>query len=92
MHATRPDVERVVVRYEDLVNDLGAVTDRLARWLDVDLDPSQVIDRVGGDEAHMTSPSAERSVGRWRTDLEPGEADRIAVALGPLLAPFGYSL
>ena len=88
MQATSAHVDRVVVRYEDLVADLDGVAERLGAWLGVDLAASS----VEVDRQHMTSPSPAESVGRWQRDLAAGEAEAIAASLGPALAPFGYEL
>ena len=83
------DGDRVVLRYEDLVGDLPAVAARLGAWLDVDLDAVAVLDE--DDLAHhRTSASPASSIGRWRDDLAPAEADRIVEVLGPTLARLGY--
>jgi hypothetical protein len=88
MQAVPAGVDRLQLRYEDLVADLDAVAGRLGSWLGVRLDAGA----VEADVDHMTSPSPAASVGRWREDLDPSEARRIADALGPALAGFGYDL
>ena len=90
MAATPSTVSRIVVRYEDFVSDTSRCAERLGNWIGVDLD-SEVINRPEDElRRHMTSPSPKASIGRWRSDLRPGEADRIWEALGELLAPYGY--
>ena len=39
---------------------------------------------------HATSDSAQASIGRWRTDLEPDLAEACERAFGPALELFGY--
>jgi hypothetical protein len=89
MAATPPDVDRVVLRYEDLVADLDGCADRLGSWLGVRLDADAVRD---GLHDHRTSPSPEASVGRWRHELDPGEADDLVAALGPAMSELGVDL
>lgn len=78
-----------IVRYEELVRDLPGTAERLGNWLGVELDARSVM----GDKAyltrHMTSDSPERSIGRWRTELEPEVAERFSRDLGPELRALG---
>ncbi len=85
-------VERIRVRYEDLVLDLRSEAARLGEWAGVDLDPSSVEANRGRHEHHMTSATAAQSIGRWRRDLTPREADRIAERLADQMRPYGYEL
>lgn len=85
-------VERIEVRYEDLVLNLGSEATRLGKWAGVVLDPSAVEANRDSYEHHMTSQTAARSVGRWRRDLTPREADVIAERLADHMRPYGYEL
>jgi hypothetical protein len=92
MDATPDGVDRIVLRYEDLVGDLRSAADRIGRWLGVGLDADAVLGQREAYRHHMTTASTDASIGRWRRDLHPAEAARIAGALGPAMEPFGYDL
>jgi hypothetical protein len=91
MAATPARVDRVVLRYEDLVDDLGRQADQLATWLGLHLDAGSVLATQEQRRHHMTSASVAESVGRWRRELQPGHARKIWEVLGPELEPFGYT-
>ena len=86
MRDTPPDVNRITVRYEDLVSDLPSTADRIAAWLGVPLDAAAVERQRDRYRHHMTSPSVTESIGRYKRDLAAEEAVRIGDALGSLLA------
>jgi hypothetical protein len=69
--------ETTIVRYEELVRDLAAVSGRLSAWLGVELDADSVLrdKRVGW--VHRTAESPEASIGRWRSDLPEEVAETI---------------
>lgn len=93
MGPRRPSgVQGIVVRYEDLVTDLAGEAKRIGEWLQVELDPHTVINNRCEYAHHTTSPSAAASIGRWRDDLSPREAEAVAVRLREAAAPFGYDL
>jgi hypothetical protein len=78
-----------IVRYEDLVRDLPGTAERLGNWLGVELDAKSVMRDKSYRSKHMTADSPERSVGRWRTELEPEIAERFTRDLGPELRALG---
>ncbi len=79
-----------VVCYERLVEDLVGEARRLGEWLGVRLDPDAVIRGRRRFGYHMTSPSPEASVRRWKREL-PHEMNRLFVRrLEPLLGMLGY--
>jgi len=78
-----------IVRYEDLVRDLPGTAERLGNWLGVELDAKSVMRDKSYRAKHMTADSPERSVGRWRTELEPEIAERFTRDLGPELRALG---
>jgi hypothetical protein len=85
-------VIRKLVRYEDMVADTAGQAALLSSLLTVDLDPySTLLDRAQVAQ-HMTSPSAEYSVGRWRTELSPHDIAFIERRLGSHMIKFGYDL
>jgi hypothetical protein len=92
MDETPAAIPTVVVRYEDLAGDLAGVAARISGWLGVELDAGAVLAQRSDYEHHMTSASVDASIGRWRQDLEPAHATRVAEALGDRLTTYGYQL
>jgi hypothetical protein len=78
-----------VIRYEDLVFDLDAVAQRLERRLSVELDPAVVARDRRMPASHGTASSPEDSVGRWKQELAPELADRLARELSAELRATG---
>ena len=79
-----------LVRYEELVRDLDAVSSRLSDWLGVDLGPDEVRGDRSMRKLHATTKDAEASIGRWRGDLDPGLAAALSEGLGDELAALGF--
>jgi hypothetical protein len=77
MAATPENIDRVLIRYEDLVADLHGYAARLGSWLGIRLDADQVLAARGSYRHHMTTDTVDESVGRWRQELDPGQASRI---------------
>ncbi len=92
INATPKSVERIVVRYEDLVTDLEAQARRLSGWLGLNLDAERVASDLGLFERHGTSASPMASIGRWAEDLDDTETQILASVLADSVAPFGYQL
>ena len=91
MEETPADTERIVIRYEDLVMDIGTVAARLGDWLGLRLDAS-VGERFRSENPnHLTTDTPEESVGQWKHELTTVEADSIWAALGPKLLRYGYT-
>lgn len=86
------DATTTIVRYEELVADLATVADRLGSWLGVELDAAAVQAARASLAHHMTSDTAEASIGRWQNDLAPEEADRIIQPLVDRLRRVGYDV
>jgi hypothetical protein len=86
------DLDRLVLRYEDLATDLSGAADRLGTWLGLDLDADAVLAGVDAHRHHMTTESVEESIGRWRRDLSASDAGVVADRLGPLMEPYGYRM
>ncbi len=84
--------DTAIVRYEDLVRDLPAVSRRLGDWLGVELDAESVMRdrRVGW--VHRTADSPEQSIGRWRSDLPAEVAEMIGAELRPELDALGLEV
>jgi hypothetical protein len=76
-----------VIRYEELVTDIGAVAARLERHLEVEMHP----DRLRADElASRHGSSASNRGGRWHRDLDPETAERFTRELRPELGALGF--
>jgi hypothetical protein len=87
-----PDGEIPVFRYEDLVTDLPEQARRLEAWLSVELDPQAVTADAELRDRHVSAPTPEESVGRWRRELDPRLAERFDREVGDELAALGYEL
>lgn len=79
-----------VVRYEDLVTDLEERSMRLGKWLGVSFDHRLVERDRERFRHHMTSPTPERSVGRWKTAMSAEENRFFLDQLGPEMERLGY--
>ncbi len=84
-----PGAGSTLLRYEDFAVDLHGPADLLGRMLDVHLDADAARAQRPGN--HVTTSSAEESIGRWRRDLAPDLADAIWSSLGPRLEALGYT-
>jgi hypothetical protein len=85
-------VTHLVIRYEDLVSDLAGQASRLEDVLGVRLDVASIAEARGEMDHHVTSPSAEASVGRWARDLPAADVQAIERTLGDTMVALGYSL
>lgn len=86
------DVQPILVRYEDMVDDLAGVAGRLERALGTSLDHRAVEAARAEHREHMTSDGASGSVGRWRQDLDRAEVALIEHGLGHEMVRLGYPL
>lgn len=82
--------DRMVVRYEDFARDLHGLAGALGAWIGERLDADTVLAERGSYAHHVTTSTVEDSIGRWRRDLTPAEADLIWSRLGDQLRPIGY--
>ena len=89
--ATPPSVNRITLRYEDFATDPDTTADRLGEWLGLTLDPGVATRSRREFPHHLTTPSVEASIGRWRRGLAAREADTIWEGLGSRLEPYGYT-
>ena len=78
-----------VIRYEDMVNDLGGVARTLEDWLDVELDARAVLADRQMRKVHVSARSPEESIGRWPRDLDPEVASIFSEQLAPELQAVG---
>ncbi len=90
MAVETPGCARLVVRYEDLVAGLPGTARRLGGWLGADLDAAAVESSREDFREHMTTPTADSSVGRWRTDVRHEQVAIIQDVLGAHLDALGY--
>ncbi len=83
--------QRVVVRYEDLVQRPAEALGCIWNYLELDHPLVRDPDADGTMfERHATSRNAAASIGRWRTDLAEEEIAAANRAFRPLLEAFGY--
>lgn len=82
--------QHLVVRYEDLVLQWETELDRLSRWLGCRLEGRASVAPPAKKRAHMTSPSPEQSVGRWRREMDEETLRLFDQMLGDQLRRFGY--
>ena len=90
MANTPISVRRRLIRYEDMVADLGATAEELGAWLGLQLDGRNLLAITDEAQRHMTSRTPAESVGRWRRELSPRLSDSLWRELGDLLEPMGY--
>lgn len=86
------DPDCIVVRYEDMIEDLGAVATRLSSWLGVQLDAGQVLAQQKEFAHHMSSKGPKASIGRWRKELDRESCELFAEHLGAELQALGYDV
>jgi hypothetical protein len=84
------DPANLLLRYEEMVEDLHGVADRLGSWLGVELDADQVIVNRPAYQHHITSTSVEASLLRWKRELPAAEAEMITSRLRKTLRRLGY--
>jgi hypothetical protein len=91
MSRTPSSVQRLLIRYEDLVTTLPAHAERLGNWLGLRLDAVQAPALTERGHRHATSATSLASVGRWRRELSLALAARLWDLLGADLEPLGYT-
>jgi GT2 family glycosyltransferase len=89
--------EALLVRYEDLITAAPDTLERILSFLEVEADAATCRLIAGSGRSadpierhHMTSDTAESSVGRWRRDLSPRMQEACNEAFRELLPAFGY--
>jgi Sulfotransferase family len=86
-----------LVRYEDLAREPEQTLGALLAYVGADASATtitrmlyQLSAEVPELSEHRTTESLQHSIGRWRTDLEPGVREACDRAFGDALALFGY--
>ena len=79
-----------VVRYENLVLNLDDEARRLEEILGVELDPAAVAADEKMRATHVSAPTPEASVGRWRREMDPKLVRRFNDELGSELEALGF--
>ena len=79
--------QKMLIRYEDLIADTANVVGRLGDWLNLDLDPSVLSERI---QEHVTAPSSGQSIQRWKRELSRTIRKRFKREMGDILEGFGY--
>jgi hypothetical protein len=98
LESWKPRSDRAyLLRYEDLISHPAEALGALLKYLELDAAPSTVegmfqraSEKVPGQEQHRTSPDAEKSIGRWRRDLNPSLQALCQETFGDVLEEFGY--
>jgi hypothetical protein len=93
------DNQALKIRYEDLIEDPHSTLERIFRHLDVDASTETVQQVFDGasqqtperQEMHLTAPSQQSSVGRWRQDLDETLLAACEETLGDVIRAFGYA-
>lgn len=88
----------LTLRYEDLVRDTTTSVERVADHVGLDpvpamLDPSAQAADFSPDQPWMAAthrPVSDRSVGRWRDDLDPAAVAVVEALCLPLMEEHGY--
>lgn len=80
----------MLIHYEEMVQDLASMADRIGTWLGVSLSSREAA--ASWDEMlhHVTSESPATSVGRWRTELPLRMRGRIEDGLRHEMRDLGY--
>jgi len=82
---------RLLVRYEDLVQNRDECLSRLGGWLGVSFDAVAFEhENLRYRSDHSTSENPTDSVGRWKHFLTDEEVSVFYEALGPFMAKLGY--
>jgi hypothetical protein len=91
------EVDVLVSRYEDLANDYEAETKRLAEYLHVDFEKSEVkevVERYRPEraEGRQGTHFFKGRIGRFREAFTSAQQETLAQQFGPYLVQMGYAL
>lgn len=85
--------QRLLLRYEALMNDLERQLDRIGAFFGIDDFCMDHIRETNHHlERHRTAPSDAASIERWRNELDPAVLDIIHTRLGDRLERLGYPI
>lgn len=95
--ATLPEQDFLLLRYEDLLEDLDSHTRRLCRFLDLDHAPEMLafhehVEEVVDGKLNYGRPVIAANRGKWRSALAPHEVRRIEEVAHDGLRAFGYEI
>jgi hypothetical protein len=86
------DGDPSVVRYDELVLDTAGVARRLEQRLGVELDAGAAREDAHMRKTHVSASSPERSIGRWRDELDAETVELFARELGDELKAVGFEV
>jgi hypothetical protein len=90
-HKQSPKDDVLFVKYEDLVADPEKIVQGIYRFIDVEDGPSGADGRQADVfTKHGTSGSPEKSIGRWKNDLNKEERQACAEQFSTVLEEFCY--
>ncbi|MBR9925679.1 MAG: sulfotransferase [Gammaproteobacteria bacterium] len=81
---------RIMVRYEDAIENADKTCTRLSDWLGVQLDAESVQKSAKNFQHHMTSQKVSDSVQRWKNEMSEELKDVFVSELGEELASLKY--
>jgi hypothetical protein len=85
--------DTIFVKYEDLIQDTNGTAERICGFLDLPAPQhSQVHSAAGVFGTHGTSANPASSIGRWKRDLNPTDAEICCRTLEHFLLLFGYEI
>jgi Sulfotransferase family len=86
--------DKLLVRYEDMARDPRGALTRILAFLSLEHDAPTLETclrgRLDSPGVHVTSASAEESIGRWKDVLTQNQAELANWAFEPFLRKFGY--
>ena len=80
------------VRYEDIISEPYVVTEKLSKWLDVELNYDAVLRNSKAMLVHKTSDNNNSSINRWETFMECSTVRVFEDILGSELIKAGYNV
>jgi hypothetical protein len=96
-YAERRGARAHLLRYEDLITHPAATLTDVLAYIGVDARPQTVAAMLEGlaaererRDSHATSDSAQRSIGRWREELDPDQQALAEHLFRPHLDALGY--
>jgi hypothetical protein len=90
IHRETAKQNSMLVTYESLASNLSAESERIGKWLGVQLDPFAVEAQVSAFSHHMTSRNRYESIARWKKEMHEDIRNLFKEELANELAYFGY--